>query len=367
MDFQVPPSHIVIQHSRLTLYRNRSSRLERPRPSHPTLRTLVLSQKVLAPNCLSQGPLADLATAIVMGQQSLSTTAPDATQQFKHSLSLASSSKSDKQRQEGLSYLTGQLSSETPFNPVGTHTLLAKLLPLISDSSTPVRNQLLKLFRALPGEQVRYGVEQAIMFIRAGMTHLSADISNDAIGFLDWLVDVAGEDLVACPGGWIKTLNTFCAMLGWTATAGKNGWSSGGRSGSVRGKAALNQARTVEALGKFLQAGFDPEEFTSSEPDTYLDDIYRIPEGSNAFAYLNLTGPRRDEDGEMYADRESRQRVFHRRFLEPISKGVNACKKEGGTSGRAAAGLDQLLRSSDGMGDYEPLGAMATEDLLDLW
>ena len=205
------------------------------------------------------------------------------------------------------------------------------------------------------------------MFIRAGMTHLSADVSNDAISFLDWLIDVADEDLVACPGGWIKTLNTFCAMLSWTATAGKNGWSSGGRSGSVRGKTPLNQARTIEALTKFLQAGFDPEEPLTCDPNAYLDGVYRLPGDSNAFAYLNLTGPRRDEDGEMYADRESRQRVFHRRFLEPISKGANACKKEGGVSGRAAAALAQLLQSSDGMGDYEPLGAMGTEDLLDLW
>jgi pre-rRNA-processing protein IPI1 len=302
-----------------------------------------------------------------MGQQSLSTTAPDVVQQFKHSFSLASSSKSDKQRQEALAYLTGQVSTEPPVNPVGTRTLLAKLLPLISDTSTPVRGQLLKLFRALPAEQVRHSVESAIMFIRAGMTHLSADISNDAIGFLDWLLDVAGEDVVSCPGGWVKTLNTFSAMLGWTATSGQNGWSSGGRSGPLRGKASLNQARTIDALVKFLRVGFEPEDSARPEPEPFLKGIYRVPRDPNAYAYLNLTGPRRDEDGTMYGDRETRQQVFHRRFLEPISKGAEAVKKEGGTSGRAAAGLDQLLRSPEGMGDYEPSVAVDMESLMDLW
>lgn len=302
-----------------------------------------------------------------MGHQSLSTAAPDIVQQFKHSLSVASSAKTDKQRQEALSHLANQLNSEPPVNPVGTHGLLAKLLPLISDSSTPVRSQLLKLFRTLPEEQVRYEVVPSIMFVRAGMTHLSADIGNDAIGFLEWLLDVAGDELVSCPGGWVKTLNTFCAMLGWATSSGKDGWSSGGRTGSHRSKASLNQARTIDALTRFLRAGFTQEGIENSDSNDSLDALYRISRDPNAFAYLNLTGQRRDEDGEMYADRESRQRVFHRRFMVPILKGTEAAKKDGGAPGRSSSGLDQLLRSPQGMGDYEAQGAMGTEDLLDLW
>ncbi|KAJ3498984.1 hypothetical protein NLG97_g689 [Lecanicillium saksenae] len=55
--------------------------------------------------------------AIVMGHQSLSTEAPDVVQQFKHNLSLASSSRSDKQRKDALAYLTSQLALEPPVNP----------------------------------------------------------------------------------------------------------------------------------------------------------------------------------------------------------------------------------------------------------
>lgn len=303
-------------------------------------------------------------TAIVMGHQSLSTVAPDVVQQFKHSLSLASSSKSDKQRRESLAYLTSQLSSEPPINPVGTHAVLSKLLPLISDSSTPVRSQLLKLLRELPPAEIRHSVEPAIMFTRAGMTHLSADISNDSLGVMEWLLDVAENDLIVCPGGWVKTLNSFCAMMGWALTTPKAGWSSGTRSG-LRAKDAATYARQIAMLSRFLEAGLRAEAEIPEDESEVWDNLYRIPQDSNAFEYLNLYGTRRDEEGEMYPSRDARQRVFERRFLEAVMKGADQAKKEGGATGRAAAGLDRVLQ--DGMGEYESSKTMDTQDLLSLW
>ncbi|KAI9163283.1 Pre-rRNA-processing protein IPI1 [Paramyrothecium foliicola] len=303
--------------------------------------------------------------SIVMGQQSLSTTAPDVTQQFKHNLSLASSSRSDKQRKEALAYLTSQLSAEPPVNPVGTHGVLAKLLPLISDSSTPVRSQLLKLMRELPEEEVSHCVEQTIMFVRAGMTHLSADISNDSLAVIEWLLEVAEDEIVACPGGWVKTLSTFCAMMGWPLSTTKSGWSSAPRPG-LRAKDANTQARQIAALSRFLRAGLKAESVEDDdEDDEYLESVYRMPRTSNTFEYLNLTGARRDEEGEIYPSREARQGIFYRRFFSTIEKHVEQAKKEGGATGRAAVNLDQAL--TDGMGDYEPATAMDTQDLLELW
>lgn len=299
-----------------------------------------------------------------MGHQSIATTAPDVVQQFKHNLSLAFSSKSDKQRKEALAYLTTQFSSKPPVNPVGTHTVLSKLLPLISDSSTPVRTQLLKLFRALPPAEIRHSTEQAIMFVRAGMTHLSADISNDSLGVMDWLLEVAKDDLVTCPGGWVKTLNSFCALMGWQISTSKLGWSSGHRSGLKAQDAAI-QARQITTLSKFLEAGLRPEPKIPEDESEIWDSMYRIPRDSNAFEYLNLYGSRRDEDGEMYPSRDARQRVFERRFLDVVMKGSDQAKKEGGPTGRAAAALDRVLQ--DGMEDYESSAAMDTQDLLSLW
>ncbi|KAM4065115.1 rix1 complex component involved in 60S ribosome maturation domain-containing protein [Hirsutella rhossiliensis] len=281
--------------------------------------------------------------AIVMGHQSLSTEAPDVDQLFKHNLSLASSSKSDKQRREALAYLTSQLSADACANPVGTRALLIKLLPLVSDSSTPVRAQLLKLLRTLPEDEVKHSVEHVIVYLRAGITHLSLDISNDSLGVMEWLLDVADDELVTCPGGWVKTLSTFCATMGWSVSLSTGGWTSGARAG-LKPKDAQNLARQITALSRFIEAGFRAGTTEGRKTSEYWDNLYRLPRAANAFGYLNLTDERRDEEGEI---------------------GVERAKKEGGSAGRAASSLDQILQQ--GMRDFEPSTAMDTQDLLDLW
>ncbi|GAO14524.1 hypothetical protein UVI_02032350 [Ustilaginoidea virens] len=300
-----------------------------------------------------------------MGHQSLSTEAPDYVQQFKHNLSLASSSRSDKQRREALAYLTSQLSTQPPSNPVGTVALLKKLLPLISDSSTPVRSQLLKLLRVLPPDEVRHGTEHASMYIRAGMTHLSADISNDSLVAMEWLLEVAGSDLVNSPGGWVKTLSAFCAMMGWAVSSSSAGWTSAARM-TTKPKDAQTLARQIAALSNFLQAGFEDESSVENgHVSMYWDSLYRIPRAPNAFGYLNLSSARRDEEREMYSSKEMRQQVFYEKFQQVICKGLDKAKNEGGATGRSASTLEHVL--NDAMAHFEPSIAMDTRDLLDLW
>lgn len=299
-----------------------------------------------------------------MGHQSLSTDAPDFVQQFKHNLSLASSSKSDKQRREALAYLTSQLSTSPPSNPVGTNALLKKLLPLVSDTSTPVRAQLLKLLRVLPEGDVKHDTEHASMFIRAGMTHLSADISNDSLGVMEWLLEVAGSELVNCPGGWVKTLNTFCAMMGWAVTFSNGGWTSAART-SMKAKDAQSLARQISALTRFLEVGLTEEPSENKVIPQYWDTLYKISRAPNAFDYLNLSGARRDEEGEMYSNQEARQHVFHKRFLDAVRKGLVQAKKEGGAAGRAASSMEQLLEVA--MAGVEWSTTLDLQDLLDLW
>lgn len=301
-----------------------------------------------------------------MGHQSLSTEAPDVVQQFKHNLSLASSSRSDKQRKDALAYLTSQLALEPPVNPVGTAAVLTKLVPLISDSATPVRQQLLKLLRVLPADEVHAVIEHSIMFVRAGMTHLSSDISNDALAAMDWLLDVADDDLVTCPGGWVRTLTTFCAVMGWAVASSSKGWTSAANARTtLKPKDAQNRARQIATLTKFLQAGFKDEVAAAPTNAQFWDNMYRIPRSGNAFEYLNLFTAQRDEDAEMYQNKEARQQIFHKRFLEAILKGIDQTKKEGGVTGRAAVSLEQVL--AKGMKDFEVSTALDTKDLLDLW
>ncbi|OAA61836.1 rRNA processing protein [Niveomyces insectorum RCEF 264] len=339
------------------------------------------------------------AKSIVVNQQSLSETAPDPAVQFRHNLSLAATSRSDTQRRDALAYLTGQLASRSRSsenshsssnnssnNPVGTVGVLNKLLPLLSDPAGPVRGQLLKLFRVLPPAEVRPAAGRILLYVRAGITHLSAAVRDDALSAFEWLLDVAGDELVACPGGWLKTLNGFGAMMGWVASPGpssgggggggtqandgtaavalsSSGWSAAPKTSFAGSSTALQTrgsggahtsgqafARQVAALTKFLELGLRRTEPAPYDPQGYWANLYERPTTANPFGHLNLFGAPRDEDSEMYADREARQRVFAKRWQAAVGKGIEAARREGGAVGRAAATLDEVLQA--GMSDY---------------
>ncbi|KIH91516.1 pre-rRNA-processing protein IPI1 [Sporothrix brasiliensis 5110] len=319
--------------------------------------------------------------------------------------------KSDNQRRDALAFLTSQLSSGSSggsgrqganagnSNPVGTAGLLNRLLPLISDPAGPVRAQLLKLFRVLPPSDVRPAAGKILLYIRAGITNLSSAVREDALGALEWLLDVAGDELVACPGGWLKTLNGLGAMMGWVAAVQTNtfsstgansvsfsssGWSSapktsfagsstatlvkGGGTGGSKAMRGASFARQLAALTKFLEIGLRRETPAPYNPQAYWDSLYRRqpsappPDGVsnstssstlNPFGHLNLFGAPRDEDSEMYADREDRQRVFAKRWQAAIVRGIEEARREGGAVGRAAATLDDVLQA--GMEDYNQM------------
>lgn len=288
-------------------------------------------------------------TAIVVNQQTLVSEFSDPSEQFKQQLSLAINAKPDNQRRDALAYITNQLSANPSVNPVGTSGILTKLLPLLSDSSALVRLQLLKLFRTLPSTEVRPHVEKILMYVRGGMAHLSSDVRSDTLNVMDWLLDAAGDEVVSCPGGWLKTLNSFSSMLGWNPRAvsamSNKGWTSAPKSTTTLAvkKGPEIQARQIQVLAKFLQIGFKPEELVAFDQQAYWDNIYRIPGVPNPFAHLNLFGVPRDEDSEMYPDRASRQRVFDAKWRAAIVAGMEAARKEGGTVGRAAAQLDRAL------------------------
>ncbi|CAJ2504233.1 Uu.00g116270.m01.CDS01 [Anthostomella pinea] len=292
--------------------------------------------------------------AIVL-QQQLSEQAPDVVERFRHNLSLTSS-RSDSQRRDALSYLTGQLSMSPPTNPVGTSNLLQKLLPLMSDSYGPARRQLLKLLRLLPADEVRSHVEKIMLYIRGTMTHISQEIKDDGLNYMEWLLDVAGEDVVSSAGCWIKPLKDFMSVLGWTirsapTLASKNGWTSAPRTTFGAKKHGQSFPRQMTVLAKFLECGFKPEAPNAWTANDWFSNINSVPWTPDPFGYLGLFKPPRDEDGELYRNREDRQDVFQRRFMDAVEIGVDMAKKEGGTAGRAAAILDQTLK--DGMGDYE--------------
>lgn len=300
----------------------------------------------------------------MLNQQSLSTTAPTSSSQFSHHLSLLSA-KSDTQRKESLAHLTTSVVSRPVDSPLPqpVSVMLPKLVPLLLDASNSVRAQLLKFLKSLPTADIDAHAAQFLPYIRAGMTHLAADIRSSSVEVLGWLVQTAGSEVVSCPGGWIKTLNCFLSLLGWhTEESAK--WSSNRSSFGKAGSEGRPMVKALQALADFLRAGIGSEEQVAEKAGNNLDGSAQsdvgveffpidlsvqqnmIPDRSAPYAYLNLFGQPRDTEGEMYESREDRARVFADMFRKAIERGVDNARKEGGEVGRASAAVFKVLRQT---------------------
>jgi pre-rRNA-processing protein IPI1 len=252
-----------------------------------------------------------------------------------------------------LAYLT----TFTTSRPIGSplpqplSTLLPKLCPLILDGSSNVRTQLLKLFRSLPASEIEDHVTDVLPYVRAGMTHLGAEIRLFAIDVLCWLLEDARSEVVSCAGGWHKTLSCFLTVLGWS-TQDTMKWSSSRASFGKAGSEGRPMAKILHALAEFVRAGMGDQSADASHerdadlqgaPLLWYSNQHQLPQRSNAFGYLNLFGLPQDEAVEMLEYCEDRRRVFDNSFRGPIEAGLEAARKEGGEVGRAAVSLTKAL------------------------
>jgi pre-rRNA-processing protein IPI1 len=190
------------------------------------------------------------------------------------------------------------------------------------------------------------------------MTHLAADIRSDSLIVLEWLLECAGDEAVCCPGGWLKTLKAFLAMLGWQENnQSKNSWVSSKSSLGKSGAEGKVLAKQLSVLAQFLRIGLiepprnnpsDAMQETAAFNTFPLWDanVHLMPKQSNCYTYLNLFGSPRDEEGQMYEDIEDRQSVFGRYFESAIESSVDVVRKEGGEVGRAAAILQKILKDA---------------------
>ena len=293
--------------------------------------------------------------AIVIHQQSLSLAAPSASSQFAHHVSLLTS-RSDSQRKESLAYLATAIASrpvETPL-PLPMSILLPKFCPLILDGNSGVRNQLLKVLQVLPEGEVADHASEILPYIRAGMTHLAADIRLSAISVLSWLTLVAGNETVSCPGGWYRTLHCFMTVLGWNGQ-GEAKWATNQPMFAKSGVEGKPMVRNVQVLAEFLSAGInggtseenldEDRQWSTTFP---LWDVRQhcLPTKSNAYAYLSLFDTPKDDENAMLESREDRLRVFDDNFRSMVESNLDSAKKEGGELGRAAALVTKSLKYS---------------------
>ena len=290
------------------------------------------------------------AKAIVLNQQ-ISIEAPSFGKQFLYHVSLLSS-RTESQRKESLAYLTSTLSSEINMRqlPVPAEALLDKAMPLLLDSSTGVRTELLRFLRVLPKNEVGDHVSKMLPFIRAAMTHLVADIRKTALDVLSWLLDTAGIELVSSPGGWIKTLECCSTLLNWKDLTTGDVWTASKTHFRTDTKAI---ARAMQVVDELLNVGLVPkdEDKENSQPSTasfpLWDTIsHQIPNKANAYGYLNLFGKPVDNESQMLEDREERLTTFDDRFKSGFLAGIDGAKREGGDIGRVSGQLSKTLTAA---------------------
>lgn len=210
------------------------------------------------------------------------------------------------------------------------------------------------------------------------MTHLASGIRETATEAWVWALEVAGEEVVSCAGGWIKGCKTLCVVLGWpvvlpeysgheagvqkkTAETKAGGWSNvSAAAGHGASKAGSQPVALLNLLALFLRIGLVEQPFDRLGEDQQHEgpwmlphtEMHRLPKRSDAYGYLNLFGGKRDEEGECYTDCVERQSVFRRMgFENATTTGLESSRREGGEVGRLAIRMTKMLKG--------PMGTMS--------
>ncbi|KAK4991362.1 rRNA processing protein [Elasticomyces elasticus] len=306
------------------------------------------------------------AKSIVLTQSTLSTTAPSLDAQILHNVSLFKS-KSDSQRKDALAFITNAIMEHRKGFPYQVGEIFKEACKLLLDRSDGVRNELLKLLTQLPAVEVTIHIAEPLLRIRAGMTSLAKGIRFTSYDALIWLLKSNGEEVVSSVGTWVKYLQSFQSAFAFHAkdpaiATNTSGWSTLPSSvqpiGSNDSKVLMKQ---IQALESFLRAGLiqtgeDSEVLAAQSAarsfPLWHTEYHTMPTRSKPFARLNLFGPPRSAEDEMYDDVDERRRVFAELGLyRTFAHGIKTLRKQGGEVGRAASQVEKVL--AEGMVDWD--------------
>src|SRR5271156_2155557 len=112
-------------------------------------------------------------------------------------------------------YLAQNLTRGT--NTTSLSPLIAHLAPLILDTSSQVRSELLKLLHDLVPQVVskdalKPHLSMLVLYIQSAMTHIQSDIRTDSTKFLAWALDIGEIDVIR--ESWSKVLSSYAGLLG---------------------------------------------------------------------------------------------------------------------------------------------------------
>ena len=285
--------------------------------------------------------------AIVLNQQFSSIVAPSPLSQLAHHLALLNS-KTDSQRRDSLNHVTNVIALNYKNGsalPQSTRAIVPKVLPLAQDANDGIRGQVLKFLQALPPQDLIDNIEDISRYLRLAMTHLASSIRSTAVDALQYVVAVGGEDLVSCRGSWIQTLKCLIAVLGWTESNSKDGWTSTNISKASSDVKLM--AKYLRLLTSVMDTGLAAPKAPPEPPRSHFPfhqvDRHIIPRWSNPYGSLNLFGLTGNEDEQVYEDFEERQEMFDKCFRSAIAKGLGNARLEGGDIGRAAVKADEVI------------------------
>lgn len=284
-----------------------------------------------------------------MNQQSLNLGPPPLNEVIRRHISYLASQNHYRRRQ-GLTYLLNILNA-----PRGTDLEIRDFLPhvldLLLEVSDDVRDKAVKVVVKLTPDQAEEFLEEMLPFIRAGMTHLAANVATSSLDLLGWLIASCGGRLVSCRGGWVKTLKCFLVMMRWTAESRTSGWTFSRSSIGDGTCHAVSLIKCLIMLEMFLRAGLARPR-RDRRPMTQMADFplagtlgALLPRGPIiSFACLDLFGEPIDRENAECNDVSTRKRILVENFLPALEQGLAALLSDGGHVGRYAAAAAETLR-----------------------
>jgi len=93
---------------------------------------------------------------------------------------------------------------------------MTHLAPLILDTSSSIRSELLNLLNDLSTQVILKGTLQPhiamlVLYIHSAMTYVQLDIRSDSTKFLTWILGIANTEVICA--SWVKILTSFASLL----------------------------------------------------------------------------------------------------------------------------------------------------------
>ena len=256
-------------------------------------------------------------------------------------------------RKEDLDFLKKVLNSEEA--PLSDAAQIQKILPRVLEAtlavSEDVRKAAVSVLKSIPPPLAQDHIEEVLPFVRAGITHLAANVAGTSLDILEWLIRSYGDRLVSCKGGWVKTLKCFLVMLRWTAETRPGGWTFS-RTSYKDGKnfQGVSFIKCLSVLGPFLRAGLmRPRK--DRVPMSQLSDFplwgrlgALLPtDAAGGFSCLDLFGSPLDYENCECPDVDTRKEAL-KPFRPALEQGLSGLSRDGGLVAELAKEAAEILR-----------------------